>query len=262
MKANLVVVVLAALFFFAGGARADEVAPSLEGADLRVRAADVLRGLVTAKPDAKLRGIYAAFDSSVADPNAMAACDDDGDYVIVMSDAMLRLVGFVARLSVDDESNGTHKLEEYAAHLAQNQMPGKRVLPPAAGTYASGVDLRNEGRWNEIMAFLYARELAHLRARELVCPNPTVTKERGDDAWTAAEAATARVTASALYPGKQTERDAAAVAEGQSETGAVELLRFFAHFETASAKVTPAYLTLHPHSAARLAAIRTKEARP
>lgn len=259
MKANLVVVVLAALFFFARVARADEVAPALEGADLRVRASLLLRELMNAKPEPKLRGIYAAFDPSVSDPIAMAACDDDGDYVIVMSDAMLRLAGFIARLATEDDANHGHKLDDYADHLAKNQTPGKRLLPPAAGAYTAGAG--DDDRWAAIMRFLYARELAHLRAGELVCPNPTVTKERGDDDWTPAEAAAARTSASALYPGKQAERDANAIDELGTNDGALALLQFFASFEAAGPRSLPSYLPLHPRSAARLLAIRTKGAR-
>lgn len=270
MKDNLLIFVVAAVFFFARGAAADEVAPALEGADLRVRADLLLRALVAAKPEPKLRGLYAAFDPSVSDPKALAACDDDGDYVIVLSDAMLRLASFVARVAKDDETNATHKLDDYADFLVHNQTRGKRLLPPAAGAYAPGVDLRNQERWNEIVLFLYARELAHLRAGELVCPNPTTTKERGDDEWTLAEQTAAADGAKKLYPGKQLERDEDAVAElhalHQDETGALTLLHFFARFE-ATAAVTPAhaiptYLTTHPRSAWRAARIEAAHPKP
>lgn len=260
MKANLVVVLLAAVFFFGRMARADEVAPALEGADLRVRAEVVLRGLVAAKPDPKLRGLYAAFDPNVSDPSVMAACDDDGDYVIVVSDAMLRLAAFLARL----EAN---QLEEYADFLVRNQVSGKRLLPPAAGTFPNGVDAKNEERWTAIVAFLYARELGALRGGDLVCPNPTTTKERGDDTWTAAEQSVAAIGARALYPGKQLERDRDAIAElssaGQDEAGALVLLQFFARFEgnRASASAIPTYLTLHPRSAWRAGVVKAA-ARP
>jgi hypothetical protein len=250
MKPNLLLCVLAAVCFFARAAAADEVAPALEGADLRVRASLALGVLVAAKPDAKLRGLYAAFDGDTSDASVMAACDDDGDYVIVMSDAMLRLASFVARLAVDDEAHGTHKLDDYAEHLAKNQVAGKRLLPPAAGAYAADVDLSTQTRWGEIVLFLYARELARLRAGDLVCPHPTTTKERGDDEWTAAEESAATAVARTLYPGKQAERDASAVAEiralGQEVTGSRELVQFLARFVAASPRVVPTYLALHP----------------
>jgi hypothetical protein len=250
MKANFLLCVLAAAFFFARAAAADEVAPALEGADLRVRASLALGSLVAAKPDAKLRGLYAAFDGNASDASVMAACDDDGDYIIVMSDAMLRLASFVARLSVDDEAHGTHKLDAYAEHLAKNQAAGKRLLPPAAGAYAADVDLSTQTRWREIVLFLYARELARLRAGDLVCPHPTATKERGDGEWTAAEQSAAIAAAHAVYPAKQAERDASAVAEvralGEELTGSQQLLPFLAHLEAAGPRVTPTYLALHP----------------
>lgn len=265
MKTKLVVLVLGVVLLIAPGSRADEVAPALERADLRVRADLLLRALVAAKPEPKLRGLYAAFDSSASDPMTMAACDDDGDYVIVVSDAMLRLAFSIALLATDDEAHNTHKVEAYADHLVKNQGSGRRLLPPAAGGYAQGTEATALPRWSEIVLFLYARELEHLRAGDLVCSNPTPTTERGDDAWTPAEAAAAAATARSLYPGAQRERDESAIAQihalRQDETGALVLLSFFERFESASAaspaKTVPTYLLLHPRSAWRAAGVKS-----
>jgi hypothetical protein len=265
VKRFVVALVGLVLLSFVRPVGADEVAPGLEGSDLRVRADLLLRALVAAKPEPKLRGIYAAFDANDSDPSAQVACDDDGDYVIVLSDAMLRLASFVARVAKEDEKNGTHEVDDYAAFLVRNQAAGKRLLPPAAGAFASGgVDPMNEDRWNAIVLFVYASELAHLRAGDLVCANPTVTKERGDAQWTAAERTAATATAKTIYPGKPLERDAAAIAElhalAQDDRGALTLLQFFARFEAESLvtppRAMPRYLMLHPRSASRVAALK------
>ena len=96
-------------------ALADEVAPDLEGSDLRIKAQTELRRIFTALPTAdqrRLTGIYVAFDSSVSDPIAQIACDDDGDYVVLMSDAMLKLISFVARAETHDEVTGEKRIRE------------------------------------------------------------------------------------------------------------------------------------------------------
>lgn len=244
-------------------AEADEVAPALETADLRTKAQAELRNLWNALPTSdrrRLAGMYVAFDADAADPFAQVACDDDGDDVVVMSDAMLRLAADVARGASLDEANGTRKLEEHAGYLARTQVPGRRLLPPAAGFYtATKAGATEDERLREILAFLVARELVHFRTGDLACPHPTATKESGDDAWTAAERRRARETAASVYPGRFAERDGEAVARlleaNVAEKGALALLRFFAQFEaertSAMGAFLPTYLRDHPSSAAR-----------
>jgi hypothetical protein len=121
-------------------AQGDEIAPELETFELRQKAQTEAKRLVddlAANDRRRLTGVYVAFDGNASDPSAMAACDDDGDYVVVITDAMLRLLSLVARAQSDDESNGTHGVEGYASFLATSQMPGRRVLPPPPGFYAS-----------------------------------------------------------------------------------------------------------------------------
>src|ERR1700723_1175055 len=78
-----------------GVARAQaDVAPAAALALARSTARDAMGALVARLPaEAKRRltGMYVAFDDSATDVNALAACDDDGDYVVVVSDALLRL---------------------------------------------------------------------------------------------------------------------------------------------------------------------------
>jgi hypothetical protein len=232
VKARFSLLFAAFCLFFASSARADEVAPALEGSDLRTRADMILRSLIAAKPEPKLRGLYAAFDPSVTDPIAQVACDDDGDYVIVVSDAMLRVLSYASRVKSP---------KEYAQFLASTQRAGHRVMPPPANTEAAQDGA--EERWTEMMRFLYASELARLRAGDLVCAHPTATKERGDDEWTPAEQRTAAEAARTIYPTNQPARDATAILE-VGDVGARALLGFFSWL--GHEQWTPTYLVLHP----------------
>lgn len=243
-------------------ARADEIAPALEGADLRQLAQLELKQLVATMPDTerrRLAGVYAAFDSSVSDLVAQAACDDDGDYVVVVSDAMLRVLSILARADCADERTGSHRVEDYASFLARSQVPGRRVLPPAPTFFESDpvVPEPMVALLGDVLAFVIADELARLRAGDLVCPRPTVTRESGDEVWSSGEERAARSVAARIYPAHQHERDAEAVAHlrasGRTGRGALAVVRFFARL--AGGRYTPSYLTSHPESGGRLAAL-------
>ena len=251
-------------------AAADEIAPELETLELRQKALAEAKHLVSdLAPNDRRRlvGVYVAFDPNAADPSAMVACDDDGDYVVVLTDAMLRLVSIVARAQSDDESTGAHATLDYASFLAQSQIGGRRLLPPPAGFYASQEPgVAQEIRLREALSFVLARELTHLRAGDLICPHPTATHEDGDDVWTAAEARRALETAPAIYGVTATRvraRDEEAITRvldgGRSELGALALLRFFARLETdrpsAPGRFAPTYLVQHPGSSARAAVV-------
>ena len=177
--------VLMAVSASSSRANADEVAPELEGADLRQVAGAELRRLarsMSASEQKRLVGIYAAFDDDASDPIAQVACDDDGDYVIVLSEAMLRLASYLAHGASDDDSAA------YARFVAHSQVPGRRLLPPPAGFFGTRLPGTTfESRLREALSFVIARELAHLRAGDLTCDHPTATHEHGDDAWTAPE---------------------------------------------------------------------------
>lgn len=251
----------------ARAALADEVAPELEGADLRVMAQAELKRLASAMAAgdrSRLAGLYVAFDASVSDPVAQVACDDDGDYVVLLSDAMLRLLTHVARAASYDEANASRKIEEYAGFVARSQVPGRRLLPPPPGFYVAEKPASTyDERFDEALAFVLARELAHLRAGDLVCPRPTVTKESGDDVWTSAEQRRAVELAITVYPGPQLERDTEATARvhssGRTERGALALLRFFAQLEVERRAVggfSPSYLARHPSPALRADAVK------
>ncbi len=249
-------------------AHADEVAPDLERADFRATAQAELKKLVSAMPQndqKRLTGIYVAFDASASDPIAQVACDDDGDYVVLLSDAMLRLLAHVARAQSFDEANGSRKIEEYAAFLVRAQIPGRRLLPPPPGFYiAEKPATTYDERLSDALSFVIARELTHFRAGDHVCSKPTATKESGDDTWTSAEQRKASEIAQTVYPGRHVERDSEAIVRaldaGRSEMGALALLRFFTQLETekvvAVGRFSPSYLAQHPSSALRAANVK------
>jgi hypothetical protein len=250
-------------------ARGDEVAPGLEGADLRYHAEAELGRLVLAMPASdrrRLAGAYVAFDDDMTDPSAQVACDDDGDYVIVFTEAMLRLAAHLARAATCEEAEANAKIDAYASFVARSQIPGRRLVPPPAGFY---VDERpsSEEHLGDVLSFLVARELAHLQAGDLVCPNPTATKESGDAVWTAVEKRKALDALRRVYAGRPAERDAerdrrAAMAMfevGRTEKGAVAVLRFFAHFELegggTNGRFLSGYAVSHPGSSAGMAVL-------
>lgn len=250
-------------------ARADEIAPELETLELRQKAQGEMKKLAAglAPNDARrLTGVYLAIDTNAADPSAMVACDDDGDYVIVVTDAMLRLASNVARAQSHDEVNGTRDVEDYAAFVGRTQVPGRRLLPPPPGFYAAqkpgAVD---DVRLREALSFVLARELSHLRAGDLVCPHPTATRERGDDEWTAAEQRRALESAASVYPGQPAPRDEEATVRvleaGRTEAGALGLLRFFVQLEiertTHASRFAPTYLAQHPSASTRMASVKS-----
>lgn len=263
----LAVAVAVAFIVAPAAAAADEVAPELEPSDLRDLARTELKKIVAALPagdQKRLVGVYAAFHSDASDPFALAACDDDGDYVVLVSDAMLRLVANVARAQSYDDANTSRKIEDYAAYVARTQVTGRRLVPPPPGFYTAELAAKTyDDRVRESLAFVVARELTHLRAGQITCPKPTATKEAGDDEWTTAEHRRALENVGTLYPGRGSHDGEAIVrvlAVGRTERGAIGLLRFFDQYEAEQRvfvpRFTPTYRTYYPASAMRASAIK------
>lgn len=239
---------------------ADELTPELETLELRHKAEAEAKKLTTglaALDQRRLTGLYVAFDTNPSDASAMVACDDDGDYVIVLTDAMLRLLSSVARAQSSDEADaGRHHIDDYADFLGRSQRIGTRLLPPPPGFFtAENGGTTHETRLREALAFVLARELAHLRAGDLVCAHPTATHESGDDVWTSRERQQALASATFVYPGRASERDTEATSRvldaGRSEQGALGLLRFFAR----AGGFSSTYASQHPNAPARAAAV-------
>jgi hypothetical protein len=266
----LLATILGSLVAVTSGApsRADEMAPELGALELRLTAESEAKKLVSSldpKDQRRLVGLYVAFDPNPSDPSAMVGCDDDGDYVIVVTDAMLRLASILARAQSCDDPNSSRSIEEYAAFLVRSQVPARRLLPPPPGFYiAQKAGTSHDTRLREALSFVVAGELARLRAGDLVCPHPTTTRETGDEEWTSSEQRRALERAASLYPGHAPERDVEATVRmldaGRSEQGALGLLRFFAQFELErrlqAPRFVPTYLVQHPASVARAASVK------
>ncbi len=243
-------------------------APALSSAKTAAR--DALGALVAhLSPDDKKRltGLYVAFDESATDINALAACDDDGDYVVVVSDALLRLATTVAQAEATDEVFGTHKLDEYAAFLAGSQAEGVRALPPPAGFFDAAqarapAKLALEAvRLREIAGAVVAHELQHLVQGDLVCPNPTATHERGDDVWTREEREHALAVALKIYAtGRVLAADGAATTRlldaGMTELGNLGWLSVVSRIEGTPAEKGSTYLALHHDGGVRAEVVR------
>ena len=249
-------------------AHGGEIAPELETLELRQKAlaeTNRLLGGLGTSDQKRLVGLYLAFDPSASDPSAMVACDDDGDYVIVVSDAMLRLLSLVARAQSYDEANGSRAVEDYATFVARSQVPGRRLLPPPPGFFTAPLPgTMQETRLREALAFVLARELAELRGGALACAHPTATHEHGDDEWTVAEQQRALESAARVYPSRASERDTEATVRvldtGRGEDGGLGILRFFAQLESDRAvrasRFVPTYVVLHPGASARMAVVK------
>lgn len=258
----------------ASAARADATSPSSPSfvrealrSEARLRGAELLARLPEIERQ-RFVGAYVAISPDAADPAAFAGCDDDGDYVLVVTDAMLALVADVARARSFDEANGTSKIADHAAFLARAQLPGRRLLPPPPGFYTADVPgTTADERRGEALVFVLARALATLRGGDVVCSHPTATRERGDAEWTAHEDRSARARIATLSHGDDARRDADATTmvldAGASTQGALALLAFFERLEierlASASRFTPTYLLDHPSSVTRASTVRSTE---
>jgi hypothetical protein len=226
-------------------------------------------------------GAYVAFDDSPIDIGSMVGCDDDGDYVVVVTDALLAFATFVAHAEATDETFGTHKVDEYATFLAEAPRSGAwkagvRPVPPPLGFFdasqglpAAGVKLEVE-RFREIVGAILAHELTHFVQGNLMCPHPTATHERGDDEWTPDERERSLASALDGYTAESVlsaDREATVrlLESGLTEQGSLAWLRTVGSIERAmeesplcqDASYVPTYLRLHKNSEARAEVIRS-----
>lgn len=147
---------------------------------LRGRAGSVLTELKGALKDSdrnKVQAIPLFADPSPGEVNAFAACDDQGQALMAVSDGLLEVMAFSARSKATDELFQTRKFDQYMSLLAKN-MEAKKPLPrPAAGFYDPGQDNdpRKVARQNELMdeqlAFVLGHELAHHYLGHTGCAN-------------------------------------------------------------------------------------------
>ncbi len=256
----------------------DEVAPGLADDALADDASEQLRLLMRSRGDreqAALAGIYVAIDPSDTEVTAIGGCDDDGDYVVVLSRALLDLLRHVAHADASDRLRGTRLLHAYGPLLARAQQRDARPLPPPSPRRDPGsLDVRvgeaerelTHAFTDDALAWLVADEVARAVSGELVCPRPTETRESGDAVWTPAEQVAALAGGAARLRDTASAANAAAadawatralVERGGSEVPALALLGVMAALEDARPPgVASNYLTLHPGTHDRIDAIQ------
>jgi hypothetical protein len=298
-----------AVALVASAALAIALAPVTARAEDRARDVNVLRRsaddalqtllptvakVVTAAEGAAPRvvGAYIALDPSVTEATALAACDDDGDPVIMITAAFFELLASLADTAVADVTapppataavKGSAPLdvyprlprvEAYAALLAVETSVAigtshVRPVAPAPGTFEAPAAPQAEqmaARLYEAMIdSVVAVELGHLARGDVVCAHPTPTREAADGEWSAAEAEAARQVAMArMRSGSGTrERDidaeilaARLMREAhQPRDGALVVHRFLAEIEAREphGEHRPAIAYLATHAGAALA---------
>jgi hypothetical protein len=260
---------------------------------LRRSADDAVRALAPrfseSEPAAsRLVGAYVALDPSVTEATALAACDDDGDPVVMITQAFFELMASLADTAVADVAapHDAHarvaatyprlpRVEAYAALLAaqtQSAAPERaRPVEPAPGTFtgpSGAASAELEGRlYDAMIESVVAVELAHLARGDVLCAHPTPTREAADADWSPAEAAAAREMA--LLPA----RDGAALQQRAIDAeilaasvmararaprdGALVVHRFLAAVEAHDAhRNAVPYLATHPLEALAFEAFR------
>jgi hypothetical protein len=275
MKRLARLAVLTAVTLASTPSLADEIAPGSTEDTFVASASNALREVLESLPEGNqlaLRGMYVAVDPSRVDALLLPACDDDGDYVLVVSRAFLELLADAAYAEASDLVRGTHLLKDYGPLLARSATSGARPLPPWPRPYATRARADRAADWvgdaaapvadafiDDALAWLVADDVARALRGDVTCSNPSTTRERGDDEWTVNEAAVARALAPVRMTGagEQAADDWAStwtLAHGASLVPAKVFLSVLATLEDARpAGQASTYLTFHPGSRERLA---------
>lgn len=155
---------------------------------LRNEAGSIMGELMAALPAAnqqKVKNIPFFADPTVGEVNAFAACDDQGQPLMAITDGLLEVQAHIAQFKATDETFGTNKLDQYLTLLANQQQPGKPVVRPQAGFAdpAQHVDGRKVQRQHQLfeeqVAFVLGHELGHHYLGHTGCANGSGTGSRG-----------------------------------------------------------------------------------
>ncbi|MFO0553276.1 MAG: M48 family metalloprotease [Polyangiaceae bacterium] len=153
---------------------------NLDQQALRRRAGAVLGELVAALPDAsrsKVQSVPLFADPTVGEVNAFAACDDQGQPLMAVSDGLLEVMAFSARAKAADEIFGGNRLSSYTQLVATNVKPKKPLPRPNADFISSTQDndprkiARQSQLFDEELAFVLGHELAHHHLGHTGCAN-------------------------------------------------------------------------------------------
>lgn len=208
------------------GAVRAEIAPGLSLASLHEEASAALQRLAALRPLPP--GLYAAFDADPVHPYVVPGCDDDGDAVVALSDAALKLLEYASYALAQDEVHGTRMRDAYAERLGASQRPSARLIPPGEWFFQAidaAVERRATGHFRAGLLFWLGRAASVHDAQEFRCSAPNLLREHGDRTWTRAERGVALARAAALDPSRDDNRSlwalAGALALGGSETAAI-----------------------------------------
>jgi len=147
---------------------------------LRGRAGAVLTELKTGLRDGdrnKVAGVPLFADPSVGEVNAFAACDDQGQPLMAISDSLLEVMAYSARFKATDEIFQTRKLDAYTSMVAENYQP-KHPMPRPSGNFidpSQDNDGRKVARQNQLfdeqLAFVLGHEMSHHYLGHTGCAN-------------------------------------------------------------------------------------------
>lgn len=129
-------------------------------------------------------GFYIAFDPDVRLAYGTAACDDDGDYVVVVSDALLLTASYAAL--------GEEEASSFATALTRT--PRASRLPVPGSVPKAHDDAASSAYYINTVHTLLVREMTPLATKDgrgiparYRCPSPTETHEAADSVWTVDE---------------------------------------------------------------------------
>ena len=188
------------LSLVASTAYANDVAPALDQLALRSEANVALQSVAGLRKQTPL-GLYAAFDADRVHPYVLPACDDDGDPVVVISDAALTLLEWASYARALDDRDGSHLLDDYARTLTRSQRAGAPLLPPGESFFLrmdASIEPRATDYLREGLRFWLGFATAAHDAPEFRCAAPDTLRERGDAVWTEAERSAALLRAKNL----------------------------------------------------------------
>lgn len=155
---------------------------------LRAEAGSIMGELMAALPASyqqKVKNIPFFADPTVGEVNAFAACDDQGQPLMAITDGLLEVQAHIAQFKATDEAFGTNKLDQYLTLLANQQQPGKPVVRPQPGFTdpAQHVDGRKVQRQHQLfeeqVAFVLGHELGHHYLGHTGCATGSTTGSRG-----------------------------------------------------------------------------------
>lgn len=237
---------------------------------LRNDVATVMGLLIAALPattQARVQGIPIVPDPTPGNVNAFAACDDQGQPLMAVTDGLLDVEAHIAQYKAIDEIWGTQKVSQYEQLLAQTMKSDAPVPRPQPGFTdpSQDSDGRKVARQHQIMdeqlAFVMGHELSHHYLGHTGCANGQGggTRATPSDVWRLATRVASGLNQfneiAADRSGTQNLLTAGSRMSGYrwTENGAILTLQFFAALQAITAdSVLTAFAQTHPFPQIRL----------